>query len=215
MCFDRTDKQTGKKLIGYIDTGLKQNYILRSCVKHGDLITLQKSLSVPTINGHLDILHCVMVNLFSHDLIFLVIDNLGDFDLVLGMNGLTQINAILDVMSFRLIYTVKNQKIEKLFESKNRPIISNKNGTFLTQIKNKIHTQLNQTHKSNSPRYNNSFYSNGSIMRKCLLFFRKFISNELDCCMIINFETVLSNIKQMKYFYKKFIKILNSNEWYK
>lgn len=112
-CFERTDRLTGKKLVSLIDTGASNNYILSKRVKHGQLIRLKNPLLVGTIHGKSEITHYVKVNLFSHSLRFFVMNYLGNFDLILGMDGLRRINAKLDLMSFELKYTsrIKSHEI--------------------------------------------------------------------------------------------------------
>lgn len=59
---------------------------------------------VKTIHGQSEISHYVNINVFSNVLKFFVIDFLGNFDSILGMDGLRKINAKLDLMSFELTY---------------------------------------------------------------------------------------------------------------
>lgn len=110
LCFERHDRQTEKKLIGLIDLGLSNNFILKDKVKHGCPISLTKPIQVLTKFGKVDITHYVIVNLFSHPLKFLIIEDLGGFDLSLGMNGLRDLNAKIDFMSFELFYTDRNKR---------------------------------------------------------------------------------------------------------
>lgn len=97
-CFHRTDKRTGNKLIGLIDTGATNNYISKEHTKNGKIYKLKKSLFVKTIHGQSEISCYVRVNLFSHDLVFFVVNDIGKFDILLGFDGLRKINAIIDVM---------------------------------------------------------------------------------------------------------------------
>lgn len=121
LCFERIDKQTNNKLIGKIDTGIQNNYILKDKTKHAKLIKFKRSF---LFNGF-KITHFVRINLFSHDLVFCVMDYIENFDLILGTNGLRKMKSIIDVMSFRMTYentrrekyNAKKQKIEGLIET--------------------------------------------------------------------------------------------------
>lgn len=104
-CFDRIDQQTGNSFLTLVDSGATNNYVLRKNVTHGKLIKLKSSIFVKTILGNSEITHFVKINLFSHDLKFYVLNFLGNFDAILGMDGLRKIHAIIDLMSFKLIYT--------------------------------------------------------------------------------------------------------------
>lgn len=114
LSFERHDKQTGKKLMGFIDLGVSNNYIAKDKVKHGCHIELPSPIQVKAKNGKINVTHYVNVNLFTHCLKFLIIEDLGEFDLSLGFDGLRQMNAKIDLMSFELIYTDRN-KIEDNF----------------------------------------------------------------------------------------------------
>ena len=114
LSFERHDRVTGKKLIGFIDLEVSNNYIAKDKVKHGCHIKLPKPIQIKTKNGKIDITHYVNVNLFTHCLKFLIVEDLGEFDLSLGFDGLRQLNAKIDLMSFQLFYTDRN-KIEDNF----------------------------------------------------------------------------------------------------
>lgn len=109
LSFERHDMQTSKKLTGLIDIGTSNNYISRKNANHGQLIRLSKPIRITTRLGKLDVNHYVKINLFSHSLNFLIVDDLGDFDFSLGMNGLRKLNAKLDLMSFKLTYRDRNK----------------------------------------------------------------------------------------------------------
>ena len=114
LSFERHDRHTGKKLIGLIDLEVSNNFIVKDKVKHGCQLSLSKPIQVLTKFGKIDITHYVIVNLFTHNLKFFVIDDLGGFDLSLGFDGLRQLNAKIDLMSFELFYIDRN-KIEDNF----------------------------------------------------------------------------------------------------
>lgn len=106
-CFTRTDEQTGNKLLSLVDCGATNNYISSKFTKNGKLFKLKRSFVVKTIHGRSEITHYVKINLFSHDLIFFIMESLGNFDLILGMDGLRKISAKIDFMSFKLTYRTK------------------------------------------------------------------------------------------------------------
>lgn len=110
LSFERHDKQTGKKVVGLIEIANLNNFITKSKVKHGVHIELVKPIEVQTKKGKVKITHYVLVNLFSHSLKFLIVEDLGDVDLTIGMNGLRQLNAKIDLMSFELLYRDKNKE---------------------------------------------------------------------------------------------------------
>lgn len=74
-------------------------------------IPLQKAISVKTIHGVSQIISYVMINIFSRDLKFFIIEDTGNFDLIFGMDGLRKINAILDITAFKMSYTINTQLI--------------------------------------------------------------------------------------------------------
>lgn len=145
-CFPRIDKQTGKELISLVDTGASNNYISRKNVKHGKLIKLRKPLIVKTIHGKSEITNYVKVNLFSHDLKCFILDFLGNFDLILGMDGLRKINAKLDLKSFKLMYT----EIEKKTQFVNFTIQESVN----VNIKNKIANLIEENNNTPNLPFN-------------------------------------------------------------
>lgn len=117
-CFDRTDQQTGTKLVILVDSGATNNYVSQKNITHGKLIKLRNSVFVKTILGTTEITHFVKINLFGHDLRFYVVNYLGNFDLIFGMDGLRKINANIDLMSFKLTYSslIQNQMFNHIVE---------------------------------------------------------------------------------------------------
>lgn len=92
-----------------IDTGATNNYISSNGVKDGKLIKLKCGKSVKTIHGESKITSFVKINIFNHDLCFFVLDDIGKFDIILGMDGLRRINAKIDITAFKMDYTIKKQ----------------------------------------------------------------------------------------------------------
>lgn len=122
FCFERTDKQTQRKLLGLIDMGMKYNLISERNVKHGKLLKLKYPTFIETEFGQFKIFNFVKVNVFSHVLNFLVVDTLGEFDILLGMDGLEKINAKIDFISLELTY---QSKVEKKMD-KTKEIVESK-----------------------------------------------------------------------------------------
>ena len=50
---------------------------------------------------------------------FLIVDDLGKFDLAIGMNSLRKMNAKLDLMSFRLTYIDRDKTTKQSHSVKN------------------------------------------------------------------------------------------------
>lgn len=107
LCFERNDKRTNRRLLGLIDMRSKFNYISKENAQFGKILKLKKPFFVETIYGQTPISHFVFVNLFSHDIPFLIVDFLQNFDFTLGMGGLRKINATIDFMSLELIFKSK------------------------------------------------------------------------------------------------------------
>lgn len=97
-------------MIGLIDLGVSNNFITKDKVKHGRHVRLPEPIQVKTKFGKIDVTHYVIVNLFSHDLKFLIIEDLRGFDLSLGLSGLRKLNATIDFMSFELFYIDRNKR---------------------------------------------------------------------------------------------------------
>lgn len=123
-CFHRTDRLTGKKFIGLVDTGASNNYILSKHVGKANLFKLKRSLIVKTIHGNSEITHYIIVHLFDHYMKFFIIDFLGNFDILLGMDGLRKIHATLDLMSFKLTYKC-NSKTQMINFAINESVSNN------------------------------------------------------------------------------------------
>lgn len=75
------------------------------------MIKLKSNKSVTTIHGISKISTCVKINIFSHDLTFYVLNDMGKFDLILGMDGLRKINAKIDLTAFKMEFLTKTQSI--------------------------------------------------------------------------------------------------------
>lgn len=179
-CFDRTNKQTGNKLIGLIDTGATNNYVSTNNTEKAKLIKLKNSIFIKTIHGYSEISHYVKINLFSYDLIFFVLDYIGNFDLILGMDGLRRIHAKIDLMSFKLSYKsiINIQTIHYSIQTNVRE-----------QIKNEIDRLILKNNNSPSLPYNTSVIAEIRTMNDCPIWTKQFpypmssndfVNNEID-----------------------------------
>lgn len=203
LCFQRTDIQSNNKVIAKIDTGIRNNFILKDQVKHGKLIKLRKSFFYDGSK----ITHYVRVNLFSHDLVFCIVDTIENFDLILGMNGLRKIGAIIDMMSFTLTYrhtrnkkcNIEEQMIERSIEIKsdiplNRPNAKVKDETRTSPIL--------------LPKSSHSYNGNGILTKRILRNFKKSIHINHTTLDKFPFHDILSSLKDKKFFHKRFLNIL-------
>lgn len=102
--FQRTNLQTDRKVTILIDTGANNNYISLQATKNAELTPLPKATTVKTTHGISKITSYVQVNIFSHDIKFLVLENTGNFDLIFGMNGLQKINAVISFSTLEMSY---------------------------------------------------------------------------------------------------------------
>lgn len=147
--FTTTDRQTKKQLTGLIDTGASNNYITLANAFHGKLLILQKPIFVKTIHGTSKINYYVKVRLFRSNLKFFVIEKLDKFDLIVGLDGLRQINAKIDLTSFILTFKVPivNEK-----QAMNYLIDENLESTY----KDEIATLVKENTSSSTLPYNTS-----------------------------------------------------------
>lgn len=112
--FERANKSTGQKVTALIDTEVKNNYISSKNIRNDQLIHLSKLMSIKTVHGESKISSYVKVDVFGHKLIFFVIDNTGNFDLIFGMDGLQRINAEINFSTFEMSYTSQAKGIDHL-----------------------------------------------------------------------------------------------------
>lgn len=155
LCFERTDKQADRKLIGLIDMGIKNNFISRKNVKHGKILELKKSITIKTVQGQSKVSCYVKVNIFSHDLIFLIVDTLDKFDFLLGFVGLRKINASIDFLSLKLIFNKKIEKKVDICPSLSRLNKRKKNQNNIVQKeKNEEENIVNEIEKTKTEKIN-------------------------------------------------------------
>lgn len=105
---NRTDRQTGRKIRILIDTGATGNYCTK--LKNGNRLSLKNPVKIKTIHKSETIDSYYRINLLSEQHIFYEVNNLGSFDMILGMKGLRKINAKIDTKFFKLTYAKKSRE---------------------------------------------------------------------------------------------------------
>ena len=98
---------------------------------------------IKTVHGVSKISSYVKVDVFGHKLIFFVIDNTGNFDLIFGMDGLQQINAKINFSTFEMSYTNQTKGIDHLTNA-----IGNVNDTSDHQTKSTTKGAFPETNKT-------------------------------------------------------------------
>lgn len=122
--FERTNLETGHKLTALIDTGAANNYISLEAAGNVEQLPLSRPITIKTVHGNSKISSYILINIFSHDVKFLVLKDTGNFDLIFGMNGLQKINAILDFITLEMSYTtLANRTIDKNLTKYTKPTI--------------------------------------------------------------------------------------------
>lgn len=92
-----------------IDTGATLNYCTLKKFPTARRTKLDNPVRVETIHNEEQIEYCIRVELLSEQHIFHVVENLGKFDMIMGMGGLRKINANIDTSTFRLNYMKKKK----------------------------------------------------------------------------------------------------------
>lgn len=93
-----------------VDIVQEQNFYLKTNVNFTKLFKFEKSFWVEFKDHEIEITHFVKVNLFNHEMDFLVVDFLEGYDFLLGKSGLNKIKAIINFHSFVLSYVVEIPK---------------------------------------------------------------------------------------------------------
>lgn len=83
---------TGKKVTILIDSGSTNNYIhIKSSI--GETVPLLKPIKTRTLHGISIIKSKRIINILNNNLVFFDIEELNDYDMILGEQGLRQIKA--------------------------------------------------------------------------------------------------------------------------
>lgn len=103
-CLKRIDRSTGTEVIILIDSGSTNNYINKNFTL-GISIPLSKSIKTRTLHGISVIKSKRIINILENDLTFFDIEDLIDFDMILGEQGLRQIKAQINLFEYKIYYT--------------------------------------------------------------------------------------------------------------
>lgn len=102
-CLVRRDRSTGQKVIILVDSGATYNYISTNS-RIGESIPLPKIYTPKTLHGYLRVSSKKIINVLNHDLTFFEIDELVDYDMILGEQGLRQLKATIIFFDYKLYY---------------------------------------------------------------------------------------------------------------
>lgn len=87
-----------------IDSGASYNYI-QSGLDIGESVPLNKVYMPKTLHGYSTVKSKKIINLFGYDLIFFEIDELKDFNMILGEQGLREIKARIDIFEYKISFS--------------------------------------------------------------------------------------------------------------
>lgn len=91
-CLIRRVRTTGQKVTILIDSGATYNYI-RTNSTIGESVPLKQIYRPKTLHGHSVVKARQVINLFNYNLTFFEIEELTEYDMILGDQGLRQIKA--------------------------------------------------------------------------------------------------------------------------
>jgi len=86
-----------------IDSGATYNYI-QTKSKIGKSIPLPQIYTPKTLHGYSEVKAKRIISLLDHDLTFFEINELVDYDMILGEQGLRQIKAVLNFFEYKIYY---------------------------------------------------------------------------------------------------------------
>lgn len=99
----RRDKSTGQEVTILVDSGATHNYIGTKS-KIGESVPLHKTYTPKTLHGYSKVSSKKVINILNHDLTFFEINELIDYDMILGEQGLRQIKATINLLENKLYY---------------------------------------------------------------------------------------------------------------
>lgn len=111
-CLIRLDRSTGQKVTILIDSGSTNNYINKYYVL-GKSIPLLKPIKIKTLHGISEVKSKRIINVLDNDLVFFDIEDLVDYDMILGEQGLRQIKAQINLFEYKIYYQ-KQSSLEKI-----------------------------------------------------------------------------------------------------
>lgn len=86
-----------------IDSGATYNYIRTNC-DIGEPVPLNETYTPKTLHGHSKVNSKKLINILNYDLTFFEINELVDFDMILGEQGLRQMRATINFSEYKLYY---------------------------------------------------------------------------------------------------------------
>lgn len=99
----RHDRKTGREITILIDSGSTNNYInINSTI--GESVPLSKFTKTETLHGISIVKSKRIINLLGNNLTFFDINELKDYDMILGEQGLRQIKAKIDFFEYKISY---------------------------------------------------------------------------------------------------------------
>lgn len=112
LCLVNHDKETGKEIFILIDSGASNNYIKKNCKIRSSIRLVEPVLS-KTLQGYATIKFKKLINDLNNDLCFFKIDELKEFDMILGEQGLRKIKAQINFFEYKIYYQMRcnEQKI--------------------------------------------------------------------------------------------------------
>lgn len=102
-CLVRIDRDTGRKVNILIDSGATYNYI-RTNINIGESVPLPRTYTPKTLHGYSQVKSIKTINLFGYDLTFFEINELTDYDMILGEQGLREIKASINFFEYKIYY---------------------------------------------------------------------------------------------------------------
>lgn len=96
----RHDSINKREIIILVDSGATYNLYL----KIGESIPLPRIYRPKTLHGYSKVESKKIINLFGYDLTFFEIDELVDYDMILGEQGLIQMKAKIDFLEYKIHY---------------------------------------------------------------------------------------------------------------
>ena len=99
----RQDRTTGRQIIVMVDSGATYNYI-KTNLTIGESIPLPQIYRPKTLHGYSEVKSKKIINLLDYDLTFFEINELVDYDMILGEQGLRQIKATINFFEYKINY---------------------------------------------------------------------------------------------------------------
>lgn len=94
----KTDRKTGKTINILIDCGATNNYIDSKC-KIGYSVKLETPNKVKKLYGYSYVKSKKSIHLFNYELTFFEINSLTGSNIILGIQGLREIGATIDLVN--------------------------------------------------------------------------------------------------------------------